>query len=358
MTASKRIACLVMCVLCFMTASFTASAEETTALTSGEFSYEILDDETICVTAYTGSGGEVTVPQEIDGKTVTALGDELFWYMEEVTAISLPETLEYIGARVFQNCTSITEIKLPDSVTQIDDACFLGCSSLSKINVPSSLVYVGAFAFDETPWITQFDGCSSIILGGRVFYKYLADEDMVVIPKDILCISDNAFDGKALSFVKIPDSVAFIGDYCFYNCPNLKEIKLPASVYYLGENSLGLISGPSQIESVEGFVIYADESTLGADYAKKYEVTLKASAQFSEPQVLPEAEECVPTAEIRTADTSAPSPGLSHGSVVAIVLSIGGCVIVIGGITVASYFYEKNRKKQLKENQNSKKKKK
>lgn len=357
MTSSKRIFCIFLCALCLLSVPFTVSAEDDTTLTYGDFSYEALEDGTLCITAYLGSGGDVSIPSEIDGKTVTTLGDELFWYMEEVTSVTLPESLEYIGARVFQSCTSLTEISIPDTVAEIGDACFLGCSGLIKINVPANLVYVGAFAFDETPWVTQFDGCTSIILGGRVFYKYLADEDKVVIPDGVVCLSDNAFESKSLSFVKIPDSVAFIGDYCFYNCKNLKEIKLPSEIYYIGENSLGVAQGTSEVQDIEGFTIYADENTLGAEYATNYGIQLKSTADFAELESLPEAEVCVPTAEIRTADTSQKSVALSQGAVITIVLSIAGCAVIIGGITVASHFYEKKRK-QEKRVKNSKKKKK
>lgn len=355
MTASKRIFCIMLCLLCATFVPFAVSAEEDTTLSYGDFSYRVLEGETVCITGYLGEGGYVSVPSAIDGKAVTAVGDEVFWYMEEVTSVSLPEGLEYIGARVFQGCTALKEIYLPDTVTEIGDACFQGCTSLAEINVPATLVYVGAFAFDETPWVTQFDGCTSIILGGRVFYKYLANEDKVVIPDGVVCISDNAFDGKDLSFVKIPDSVAFIGDYAFYNCKNLKEIKLPSGIYYLGENSLGLMNGAKEAEAVKDFVIYADEDTLGAGYAASYEVTLKSPAEFTEPSDLPEAEVCVPTAEIREADKAQQSLSLTQGGVVAIVLSIAGCVIVVGGVAVASHFYEKKRKLM---NKNTKKKKK
>ncbi len=358
MTASKRIFCILLCALCLTFVPFTAKAEEDTTLIFGDYSYEILEDNTLCITGYTGSGGDVSIPSEIDGKTVSTLGDELFWCMESITSVALPDSLEYIGARVFQNCTSLTEITLPDTTHEIGDACFLGCIRLSKINVPANLVYVGAFAFDETPWVTQFDGCTSIILGGRVFYKYLADEDKVVIPEGVVCISDNAFDGKSLSFVKIPDSVAFIGDYAFYNCKNLKEIMLPSDIYYLGENSIGVIAGTSEVQAVKDFTIYADKDTIGADYAAKYEIALKDIADFPQPETLPKAEECVPTAEIRDADTSPKSAGLSQGAVITIVLSIVGCVLIIGGIAVTSYFYEKKRKQENKAKQNNKKKKK
>lgn len=355
MLASKRIFCIFLCMVLFMSIPVFVLAEEETAIQSGDFSFEVLEDGTLCVTEYSGEGTEVSIPSEVDGKVVSTLGDELFWYMKEITSVTLPETLEYIGARVFQRCTSLTELKLPDGVLEIGDSCFLGCSGLAKINVPANLAYVGAFAFDETPWVTQFDGCSSIILRGKIFYKYLADEDKVVIPDGVVCVSDNAFDGKALSYVKIPDSVAFIGDYAFYNCKNLKEIKLPSEIYYIGENSLGMVAGAAEVQPLKNFAIYADEGTLGADYAKKYEVTLKNTDDFTEPENLPEAEVCVPTAQIRDADSTPKSVGLTQGGVIAIVLTLVGCGVIIGGITVVSHFYEKKRKK---DNKNLKKKKK
>lgn len=355
MLASKRIFCMILCLVLLLSVPVFVCAEDDTSFTKGDFRFEILEDKTLCVTEYTGESTVVTIPSEVDGDTVSTIGDELFWYKSDITAVTLPESVEYIGARVFQNCTSLTAITLPDTVLEIGDACFLGCSNLTKINIPANLVYAGAFAFDETPWVTQFDGCTSIILGGRVFYKYLADNDKVVIPDGIICISDNAFDGKALSFVKIPDSVAFIGDYAFYNCKNLKEIKLPSEIYHIGENSLGMIAGATEAQPLKDFVIYADEGTLGADYAKMYDVTLKGTSEFTEPEELPQAEVCVPTAEIRSADTSDNRAGLSQGGAIAIVLSLVGSGVIIGGIAVVSHIYEKKRKK---ENKNLKKKKK
>lgn len=364
MTASKRIFCFVICTLILAMSAFCVSADDTTITTAvqGEFGFETFDDGTVGITEYRGEGGDVVIPSEIDSKPVTVLADELFWYMENITSVTLPDTLEYIGARVFQNCTALTEITIPDSVAEIGDACFYECSALSKINVPANLVYVGAFAFDNTAWITQFDGCTSIILGGRVFYKYLADEDMVVIPEGIVCVSDNAFDSKNLSFVSIPDTVAFIGDFCFYNCKNLKEIKLPSNLYYLGEYSVGYFAGVSEVKKSEDFIIYSDSETVGSEYAEKSEFTLKTTAEYTEPSSLPAEEVCNPTGEIRPADSASDQTtlGLSQGAVIAIVLSIGGCVVVIGGIAVVSHIYEKKRKQANKDTlkQNSKKKKK
>ncbi len=356
MTVSKRILCGCLCLVLTLSLMLSVNAQEqTTDASFGDFSYKVLQDGTLCITEYSGEGGEVSVPSEIDGKAVSTLGDELFWYMDNVTSVSLPQGLEYIGARVFQGCTSIKKIDLPDSVAEIGDACFVGCSTLTQINIPAGLVYVGAFAFDDTPWITQFDGCSSVIFAGTVFYKYLDDDDKVVIPDGIVCISGNAFESKKLSFVKIPDSVAFIGDYCFYNCPNLKEIRLPSDLYYLGENSLGLLQGVGEVKPIEDFTIYAKEGSVGAEYAQQYGITLVESSEFTEPESLPEAQACVPTGEIKSTAEVQKSAGLSQGAAITVMLSVAGCVVVIGAVTLVSHFYEKKRKR---DNKKTKKKKK
>ena len=336
MTTSKRIFCFIMCLMLLSCSAFVAGAEEETTnptYTYGQFMYKDVDGG-VCITGFTGEGGDVFIPSEIDGKTVVALGDEAFWYKTELTAVSMPSSLEYLGNRVFQGCKSLTAVSLPDSVSEIGDACFSDCENLVSLNIPASLVYVGAFAFDMTPWITQFDGNSSIIFGGRIFYKYLGDADMVVIPDGVVCISGNAFQGKSLSHVTIPDSVAFIGDYCFLDCVNLKEMKLPKDVYYLGISSVGVKTGEKEYVAVEDFTIYSDNVT-GKNYAEEYGIEIKASKEYKAPANLPEPEECSVTGEIKTSSGGS-AISINPGAVAAIVISAAGCVLVIGGIALVT----------------------
>lgn len=62
------------------------------------------------ITKYTGSGGAVEIPDEIDGKKVTSVGHSAFSYSE------------------------LTELKIPSSVTNIDSLA-LFFVSLEAINV-------------------------------------------------------------------------------------------------------------------------------------------------------------------------------------------------------------------------------
>ena len=52
--------------------SIAASAADT--LTYGDFEYSVSDNEVI-ITEYKGTGGKVTIPSKIEGKTVTSIGE-------------------------------------------------------------------------------------------------------------------------------------------------------------------------------------------------------------------------------------------------------------------------------------------
>ena len=54
------------------------------------------------------------------------------------------------------------------------------------------------------------------------------------LPNDLLTIEANAFEGIAASIVDVPDGCTAIGDHAFRNCPNLTQIRIPASVTDIG----------------------------------------------------------------------------------------------------------------------------
>ena len=54
------------------------------------------------------------------------------------------------------------------------------------------------------------------------------------LPVSISTIEANAFEGIAAAVVDIPEGCASIGDYAFKACPNLTQIRIPASVTSIG----------------------------------------------------------------------------------------------------------------------------
>lgn len=96
---------------------------------------------------YTG-GSTLTVPETVDGQTVTALADYCFMDCDSLTEIILPDTLESVGECAFFECSNLRGIKIPDNVSEIGDWAFEDCTALEAVSIPSSVMKVGKGAFD------------------------------------------------------------------------------------------------------------------------------------------------------------------------------------------------------------------
>lgn len=364
-TAKRCVSIILMTLVFAMILSIAqgVSAAEADTKIYGSFEY-VVEDGAVCITKYNGAGGDVAIPDTIDNKTVSSIGDEAFWYRSDVTAVDLPSDLEYIGARAFQGCSMLATIALPDTVREIGDACFSDCTELVSVNVPSNLLYVGGFAFDNTPWITRYSDNTSIIFGDTVYYKYLGDAETVVIPDGITGISSNAFEGKTdLKYVSIPDSTLFIGDYCFLNCENLKGLSFPDGIYFIGGYCFGYktVQGQQEPELYDDVTVYASKEKLGATYAKDCNIKFMDISQAPTPDELPEAESCT-TKPYVTKKTENTGWFKNKNSLAALIIIVVSCAVIIGGVTVVLTINEKKNKKNKKQaktdNKKSKKKKK
>lgn len=85
-------------------------------LISGDFIYSV-NENNATITGYTGSSESVVIPSKIEEYTVTAIGNEAFSGKEVITAISLPNTITYLGYRFIQG-TGIKSITIPKNVTK------------------------------------------------------------------------------------------------------------------------------------------------------------------------------------------------------------------------------------------------
>ena len=91
--------------------------------------------------------GVVTVPAEVNGHAIQVIGESAFRDMprafdvgnENVTAIILPESVEYMGISAFLGCTNLETIFL-NKMKYILYAAFINCNKLKSIylNLPAS----------------------------------------------------------------------------------------------------------------------------------------------------------------------------------------------------------------------------
>lgn len=88
------------------------------------------EDGSVTITKYTGSGGDIVIPAELEGKAVTAIGNRF----------------EETGA--FQDCTTLTSVVIPEGIVEIQDNAFYDCSNLKTVTVASSVIVLMNCAFE------------------------------------------------------------------------------------------------------------------------------------------------------------------------------------------------------------------
>jgi len=71
------------------------------------YTYVTLDDETIEIRSYTGKRRYITIPDKIEGKVVSSIGDFAFSGQTRLRQVNLPSGLTHIGLSAFKNCNNL-----------------------------------------------------------------------------------------------------------------------------------------------------------------------------------------------------------------------------------------------------------
>jgi hypothetical protein len=80
-----------------------------------QFAY-VTNNGAITITGYSGSGGELIIPDTIDGLPVTVIGGNAF-RNTDLTKITIPNSVTSIEAEAFYECGAMTSLAIPDSVS-------------------------------------------------------------------------------------------------------------------------------------------------------------------------------------------------------------------------------------------------
>jgi hypothetical protein len=193
------------------------------------------------------ASGEFEIPPTIEGKPVTAIGNDAFEFCLDLTAIALPASVTTIGSFAFNTCTGLTAINLPGNVTSIGDSAFQACTSLTSITIPSSVTSLGNSTFNGCSGLTSISvnalNSHYSSTGGILFNKAgstliqcpAGKAGSVAIPDSVTAINSLAFDSCSnLSGVTFPNGLATIGASSFYGCSGLTTLNLPFSVSSIG----------------------------------------------------------------------------------------------------------------------------
>ena len=105
------------------------------ALQPAGISYVVNEDgKTVTVVDYnTFCGDEVVIPEKINGKRVTVIGERAFQDCDSLKSVSIPEGVTLVKHSSFKNCTSLTVVYMPKSLSEIQAYAFKECKSLANV---------------------------------------------------------------------------------------------------------------------------------------------------------------------------------------------------------------------------------
>lgn len=110
-----------------------------------DFNYEFKDGE-VTITGYTGTDLEIVIPNIIEERSVTVIGEKAFQEYD-MTSVIIPNTITLIEDSAFEDCKQLEKIDIPDSVTKISYWAFCGCENLKEVNIGSGLNSIEQGAF-------------------------------------------------------------------------------------------------------------------------------------------------------------------------------------------------------------------
>lgn len=274
---------------------FTRTADKTYGekINCGDYEYAVTDNNEAVITRYIGSGSEITVPETIDGFTVTEIADYAFSANDpyirncsnsiidknQIVSVTLPSSVNKIGIFSFAFNSSMQTLNLPEGITEIPYAAVCNATSLESMKLPASAKRIGPSAFFncislieiEMNGITEigdFSFCYSGLLNvdlpqslekiGNYAFGYSQELTSVIIPDSVTQLGYCSFsDCYALENVKLSNSVSIISFACFYDC-DIKNLVIPDSVVEVDEQAFAACA-------LESLVLSSNLKNIGAD---------------------------------------------------------------------------------------------
>ena len=161
------------------------------------FGTEIKEDGSLIITKYYRWDEEIYIPEEIDGRPVTELADNLFYGNPVVTDIYLGENVQTVGSSTFSSCHKLLLHTDSPSVKETLKKTRVMISSSDDTAEEISL---------KRDFVYKASG------KGITLYSYRSDEDRLTVPDlldgiEVRKLAKKAFYGKKMFSLTLPATV-------------------------------------------------------------------------------------------------------------------------------------------------------
>ena len=174
------------------------------------------------VTMASFTDGDIVIPESFNGVPVTTIASNAF-FMTDITSISIPASVNYIGKQAFFSCTKLTSVNIADV------AAWCAMEFESDTTATSNPLKYG-----------------QLYVNGEL-------ANTLVIPDEVQSVNSSVFrDCKTIINLVMGTNVQSIGANAFRNCDNL------ANIFYKGANRAAwdLIHTGSNNDNLTGATIY------------------------------------------------------------------------------------------------------
>ena len=151
------------------------------------------------IKAYKGNMTAVSLPSEIGGKAVTAIGEGAFateFGKSRLFRIDIPGSVKSIGEKSFKGNTLLSVVNFSEGLESIEKEAFI-YTGICKFSLPKTVKNLGESAFSGIP-----------------------AED-IEIPEGVAVLPENLFNSSKVVNLTIPASVTEIKDGALANCSSL-----------------------------------------------------------------------------------------------------------------------------------------
>ena len=219
----------------------------------GTFAMALILVLTLVLSVGSVSAAEPTI---VDSGNCGANGDNVTWTLDSNGLLTISGTGEMESDASestpwSKNKKSIKEVVIESGVTNIRNFAFKSCENLTKVTIPDSVVYIGWNAFYRCTALTKVyynARTASCVLGAFTDSGTHVGGFKAVFGESVEQIPDNLFYGCInLTSVTIGSNVSSIGEKAFFNCTGLNSVEIPDGVASIGNYAFYGCTGLAEI---------------------------------------------------------------------------------------------------------------
>lgn len=225
--------------------------------------------------------GDLVIPTTVNGFKVTSILPHAFDRADEdLTSVSIPNTVKFIGEYAFQSC-KFESLTIPASIDSLanyslwlikvkkltfedsDDEIFVGKSQVNMFGSSEEVeeLYLGRNV-RSLGGLFQNNAVKRVTIGNKVTrvsnncFNNCTSLQTLTLGNSITTIEENAFRNcSALKNIPLPQSLTYIGKNAFHGCTALTSIKFPSNLKTIDEwafntTSLEEITIPPSVETI------------------------------------------------------------------------------------------------------------